>query len=153
MTKDELIAKGFVEQPGGNWVKLSTVPDFHHIEISKQDAEFLPASAFPMRSNRIRQNPKPLMNKLETEFLETQLKTMYSTPISIQAITFRLANGLRYTPDFVSLSDLKAWEVKGAWVDGDSFPKLKMAAAVYPEIVWLLVWKKNGVWRGQRVLP
>jgi len=40
MTKDELIAKGFVEQPGGNWVKLSTVPDFHHIEISKQDAEF-----------------------------------------------------------------------------------------------------------------
>jgi hypothetical protein len=50
MTKDELIAKGFVEQPGGNWVKLSTVPDFHHIEISKQDAEFLPASAFPMGS-------------------------------------------------------------------------------------------------------
>ena len=132
-------AKGFAQNEAGEWVKVSSRP----------------LASVPAQSSakRIRQNTKPMMNKLETEFFESQLKTMYSTPISIQAISFRLANGLRYTPDFVSLSNLKAWEVKGAWVDGDSFPKLKMAAAVYPEIVWLLVWKKNGVWREQRVLP
>jgi len=115
-------------------------------------------TAIPTLQNRIRQNSKPLMNKLETEFYNRTWSATESKRVHIQAITFKLANGLRYTPDFVwqdicdSRWQIIAYEVKGAWVDGDSFPKLKMAATVFPEITWLLVWKESGVWKEQRVL-
>lgn len=105
---------------------------------------------------RLRQSSKPLMNKLETEFLE-KLKFDYRAfggmKFIPQSITFKLANGLRYTPDFFSITEKISWEVKGAWVDGDSFPKLKMAASVYPEISWRLVWKKESKWCEQIILP
>lgn len=48
---------------------------------------------------------------------------------------------------------VSAWEVKGKWVDGDSFPKLKMAAFVFPAIAWRLVWKQDGLWQEQLVQP
>lgn len=104
---------------------------------------------------RLHQSSKPLMNKLETEFY-CWLISLGGVPqkgLCIQAITFRLANGLRYTPDFVSvLQRVTAWEVKGKWVDGDSFPKLKMFAATYPEILVKLVWKQDGAWQEQTIL-
>jgi hypothetical protein len=101
----------------------------------------------------MRQSSKPLMNKLEMQF-ERYITALYPNyDIHAQAITFRLANGLRYTPDFVSFYPSIAWEVKGKWVDGDSFPKLKMAAALYPEVVWNLVWLKDGIWQEQKILP
>jgi hypothetical protein len=111
-------------------------------------------------SKRLRQNPKPLMNKLETEWFNRLKIEHPHCRIHAQDKTFRLANGLRYTPDFTAidaddndnLSEM-AWEVKGKWVDGDSFPKLKMAATVWPEVQWTLVWKENGVWKQQRILP
>lgn len=106
---------------------------------------------------RLRQSSKPLMNKLEYQFERMMTDAYPELPLRAQAITFRLANGLRYTPDFVSFSygiGVKAWEVKGKWVDGDSFPKLKMAAALFPEIVWTLAWKgTDGIWQQQIILP
>jgi hypothetical protein len=105
-------------------------------------------------AKRIRQNTKPLMNKLETEYFEhLQVCRSEYTILHIQAVTFKLANGVRYTPDFFIVNPPMAFEVKGKWVDGDSFPKLKMAASVYPEISWRLAWKKDGVWQEQIVLP
>lgn len=48
---------------------------------------------------------------------------------------------------------MTAWEVKGTWVDGDSFPKLKMFASQFPDIRVLLVWKDSeGQWQTQQVL-
>jgi hypothetical protein len=110
-------------------------------------------------AKRLRQDSKPLMNKLETEYLG-YLKTLHPLArIRSQAKTYRLANGLRYTPDFTALIFdgeqiiETAWETKGKWVDGDSFPKLKMAAAVWPEIKFILAWKQDGKWQEQIILP
>ena len=123
-------------------------------QIADQIAPAPVAAPTIANPERIRQSKKPLMNKLETEFFN-HLSSLYPNwAIHAQAMTFRLANGLRYTPDFVCISCLPmvAYEVKGKWVDGDSFPKLKMAASVYPEIEWILAWKVNGQWKDQKVL-
>jgi len=123
----------------------------------------IPSILLPTPPKRLRQTNKPLMNKLEAEFYG-RIKDAYPNypPIRIQAKTYRLANGLRYTPDFTASSwpgdggpaQETAWEVKGPWIDGDSFPKLKMAASVWPEVRWLLVWKDStGQWNEQRILP
>jgi hypothetical protein len=103
---------------------------------------------------RIRQSSKPLMNKLETEFHAELCSRFPDVPIRCQAMTLRLANGLRYTPDFVVFNHwLAAYEVKGPWIDGDSVPKLKMAAAMFPDVGFWLVWKDAGKWQYQQVLP
>lgn len=112
-----------------------------------------------VKTKRIRQSAKPLMNRLEQEYYERLKQNISLDLIHCQAITLKLANGLRYTPDFFVFQDERidsrtnAYEVKGKWVDGDSFPKLKMAAAVYKEVKFYLVWKQDGVWTEQIVLP
>jgi hypothetical protein len=110
----------------------------------------------PMKpaSKRIRQSEKPLMNKLETEWYQRPNEDMRW--MRCQAITFKLANGVRFTPDFVWLcsSDrLRAYEIKGKHAWDDSLVKLKFAATAYPQIEWYLCWKQNGQWQEQRVLP
>ena len=105
------------------------------------------------QSKRIRQDSKPLMNKLETEYANRLLVLHPGINWHPQSVTLRLANGLRYTPDFFSFALCKVVEVKGKWVDGDSFPKLKMAASVYSELSFVLAWKQDGVWKEQNILP
>lgn len=104
---------------------------------------------------RLRQSSKPLMNKLEAEWLE-MLKKLYAPPIRAQALTFRIANGLRFTPDFTYVKSSGhhcADEVKGPHAWDDAKAKLKMAASVYPEWCWRLVWKdKAGQWQTQEIL-
>lgn len=114
------------------------------------------------KPKRLRQSSKPLLNKLETEWFNV-IKDQYPNYPAIrpQAKTYKIANGLRYTPDFtvsswpraVGPATETAWEVKGKWVDGDSFPKLKMAAAAWPEVRFILVWKQDGEWKEQVILP
>lgn len=114
---------------------------------------------------RIRQNAAGL-NRTEAAFLlHLQSNVCPSATIYPQAITLQLANGLRYTPDFVSvtyaftpesiLSEWRAWEVKGFARD-DAVAKLKMAARVFPAITFHLVTKlpkkQGGGWSIQRVL-
>lgn len=78
-----------------------------------------------------------------------------------QGKTYRLANGLRYSPDFTALIPDEncniretAFEVKGKWIDGDSIPKLKMMATTWPEVRLILVWRdKSGQWKQQEILP
>lgn len=101
---------------------------------------------------RLRQSSKPVMNKLETEFREVLRREYPNSLIHEQAITFKLANGLRYTPDvvvflpFCGLVD--AYEVKGFMRD-DAAVKIKVAATAYPHIKWVLAWKENGSWQRQ----
>ncbi len=136
------IPTGYVRQSDGSYARAKS-SQLHSTEKDSVEPE-----------KRIRQSTKPLMNGLETAFYNEFLLGRYPPEkIQIQAITVRLANGLRYTPDFFTLSDLIAWEVKGKWVDGDSFPKLKMAAAVFPEVRWWLAWKTENGWQRQDVLP
>lgn len=123
-------------------------------------AAFEPHSAgliAPARSvvkSRIRQKQSHGMNKLEAAFL-AHLKT--ETPelvkIRFNAVRFELANGLHFKPGFtVGIRD--AYEVKGPWASRDAFPRLKMAARLYPEILWRLATrKKGGSWDVLLILP
>lgn len=109
---------------------------------------------------RIRQRSKPLLNKLENEFL-LKLTPPFDSPgwrIVPQSLRFRLANGLWYKPDFLKVGDdadspIVAYEVKGPHAFRGGFENLKMAASQYPWIKWVVVWKDEGVWQEQVVLP
>lgn len=127
-------------------------------------------SAFPeAKKKRIRQSSKPLMNKLESQWYE-QLKMVFPQEINrirVQAFRVKLASGTWYKPDFFLMRDpgvtvnydfpskdrVIAWEVKGphAFRGGKEF--LKIAAYQYPEIKFVLVWKENGQWVTQEILP
>ena len=118
-----------------------------------------PNSVVPPKK-RLRQSSKPLMNKLETEYLN-HLQSRWDNKFYPQAMTFRLASGLKYTADFFAFdfpwigesSGPTAFEVKGPWFPEHNRAKIKMFATTYPEIRVLLVWLENGVWQSQRILP
>lgn len=103
---------------------------------------------------RLRQSQKRLLNKLETEFGARLCVAFPYATFRAQAKTYRLANGVRYSPDFTAILDgvEHAWEVKGKHAWDDALVKLKVAAAAWPEIVFVLAWKENGEWREQRIL-
>lgn len=105
---------------------------------------------------RLRQNASGL-NKTEAAFFE-HLKNIWPTHAHhAQAITLRLGNGVRYTPDFASFArdsgEIVAHEVKGYMRD-DAAVKIKVAAALYPQIRFRLATKaKGGTWDMQEILP
>ena len=124
------------------------------------------AETRPTAKRRLRQSSKPLLNDLEEAW------AVHLTPVVVssgcrffaQSITFRLASGVRYTPDFFSfdwpaLGEVNrptAWEVKGPQqIQDDAAVKLKVFAAQYPQVRTILVWKEKGslVWQTQRILP
>lgn len=114
----------------------------------------------PPPKKRIRQSSKPLLNKLETEYLN-HLQSRWTNEFYPQAMTFRLASGLKYTADFFAFdfpwtgeaSGPTAFEVKGPWFPEHNRVKIKAFAAAYPEIRVLLVWREKGQWQTQRVNP
>ncbi len=111
---------------------------------------------------RVRQSSKPLMNALETEYSAKLQSDIPNKQFYPQAVTLRLANGVRLTPDFFCFSmtddsgDVfpQAREVKGKHAWEDSLIKLKFAAAQWPEIQFILAWKdSSGQWCQQTILP
>jgi hypothetical protein len=106
---------------------------------------------------RIRQDSKPLLNKLETEWFEVLKVRLPNYRVIPQGVRLKLANGAWYKPDFAMVSHTggitNCWEVKGpkAWRGGFEF--LKIAAHQWPEICFVLVWKRDGKWVEQEVLP
>ena len=105
---------------------------------------------------RIRQNTKPLLNNLESEYPEQVRAYPGFRNVRCQALRFRLANGIWYKPDITCVnmwSQVIAFEVKGPHAFRGGFENLKMAADQYREIEWVLVWKEDGQWTSQQVLP
>lgn len=103
---------------------------------------------------RIRQS-RDKMNALELEWFGI-CKSTYPEDCQIlaQAIRFRLGNGIWYKPDVVAFGKrVYAYEVKGPHAFRGGFENLKVAASLYPWIEWTLVWKENGQWQEQEVLP
>ena len=90
-----------------------------------------------------------LLNKLETEFLGLLRQGPFQS-IEAQSVKFRLGGRTWYTPDFVVVSRPggRVWvfEVKGFMRD-DAAVKLKVAAAMYPWITWVLATKGKLGWR------
>ena len=110
----------------------------------------------PTAKARLRQKAGDGLNKTERAFLG-HLKGLWPVgEVRSQDITLRLANGVRYTPDFVAVAPgdyFHAYEVKGFMRD-DAAVKLKVAATAYPWISFHLVTKrKGGGWDIQAVLP
>lgn len=106
---------------------------------------------------RVRQDSKPLMNKLEAEFYQTIRWDDDICDLNIQAVRFRLGNGIWYKPDFTayhSKTDRQtAWEVKGPHIFRGGIENLKVAASLRKDMDWILVWKESGVWQTQRINP
>lgn len=105
---------------------------------------------------RLRQNPKPLLNQLESEY-KNFLCTCEGIRFEPQAIRFRLGNGIWYKPDFIVLTPLRdflAIEVKGPRAFRGGFENLKVAASLYRWVTFKMVWKgEDGQWETQTILP
>lgn len=109
----------------------------------------------PPAKKRIRQSTKPRSNKLETEFGEVLRGWFPDARIHEQAITLCLANGVKYTVDWVACHNITTYcyEVKGRHAWDDAIVKLKVAAHTFPNWHWHLVWKDVGKWQIQTVEP
>lgn len=107
------------------------------------------------KERRLRQSQRPLLNKLETEWLEVlRRKLGPGANIHCQAWRVRLANGAWFKVDMCAVVGTywTAWECKGPKqmknVDRGMLA-LKCAADRFPEVRWVLVWKQNGQWKEQ----
>lgn len=136
--------------------QLAAVPHPRTVQLQQVPT---PAKLAKKAPSRIRQNAAGL-NKTEQAFYD-YLKSQQDTgvPRSVlppQSITLRLANGCRYTPDFVVVfhfqttkgwivptTDLVAYEVKGFMRD-DAAVKIKVAATSFPWITFYLVTRLPG---------
>lgn len=128
----------------------------------------VPASCLPalasasLPGKRIQQKHGPKLNKTEGAFLDHLRFYFEPKYIYAQAITLQLANGVRYTPDFVvmglnaqnGISKPVAYEVKGLHAWDDSIVKLKVAARSYPYFKFVLVWREGRAapWQTQEIL-
>lgn len=90
-----------------------------------------------IRGRAVRRTPGE-MNKTEREYADTVLEPMMlANEIAMywfEQFTFKMADDLRYTPDFVvqrSDGHLECHEVKGFWEE-DARIKIRMAAQLFP---------------------
>jgi hypothetical protein len=103
-------------------------------------------------SKRIRQ-PKPVkLNATETRALEWLRGRYPGATIHVHAKIYVLALGVKYTPEFTAHVDGRetAWEVKGKHIWDDAVVKIKMAARVFNDTKWVLIWEDGG-WMEQVV--
>jgi hypothetical protein len=95
------------------------------------------------------------LNKTEKAFLNLLRHGSKSIWIGIQAITLKLGDDCRYTPDFFALhqdGSLHAIEVKGFWRD-DARVKIKVAARMYSFIQFTAAQYKNKAWHYEEIKP
>jgi hypothetical protein len=111
----------------------------------------------------VRQSSKG-MNKTEARFLD-HLNQQAFRYIEFEGLTFRLANGSVFTPDFICWDEATmrpfCYDVKGTWkgnkghAEDDAKVKIKVAASKYPWVNFYLAWwdTKDLRWNLQHVLP
>lgn len=94
------------------------------------------------------------MNKTEAAFHRYLVEQRLFTWIYPQSVTLLLANGVRYTPDFVCSNgqEFVAYETKGFMRD-DASVKIKCAATMFPWISFHLVTRKKTQWQIQKIMP
>lgn len=102
---------------------------------------------------RIRQSQKPRCNKLETEFGAILRVEYPGRRIYDQSFRVEMANGTWFKVDWWIPAESIAFECKGPRAFRGGFENLKRAASSYPDITWVLVWKKEGRWFRQTMIP
>lgn len=108
----------------------------------------------------IRQGAKP-MNKTEARFQRDWLDVWKHEGAILEYffedVTLRLANGVRYTPDFAAYNASGGsdyYEIKGGGpIQDDSIVKIKCAAAKFTRHQFYLCQWKQGQWIIQKVEP
>lgn len=102
---------------------------------------------------RMRQDRGPKLNKTEAAF--AAFKRL--GPDARESLTFRIGNGVRYTPDFcvfLPSGAIVAYEVKGEHMWDDAAVKLKVAASLFPLVEFWLATpadRTKATWKIERV--
>ena len=91
------------------------------------------------------------MNRTEREYsfiLESRKRAGEIVDYRFEAITLKLANNTRYTPDFYVLFEdrIELHEVKGGFWRDDARVKIKVAAAMFPEFAFIAALNKKKQW-------
>lgn len=106
------------------------------------------------RPNLKASNDESKLNKTETAWL-AELRIRNPKFLGIQAMTFKLGDDCRYSPDFICITqddELIAYEVKGFFRD-DAKVKIKVAARMFSWIKFVLVFKVKNGWELKDVPP
>lgn len=149
----KIVKDGRLIEPGSACRKLN--PHLFAAGGSCEAEAMTTTPAVTKPSRRIRQDSKPLMNKLEADF-KSHYEKMTGYELTPQALRFRLGNGIWYKPDFVIFCRdgmTRAFEVKGPHAFRGGFENLKVAAGLYKDVNWVLAWKEGNEWKTQYVLP
>ena len=100
----------------------------------------------------------PFRSKLEAQFaqqLESDVRAGIIGNFWYEPVSFKLAAGKRYRPDFMVLTDdgIAFYEIKGNWVKNkrDGLTHLKWAAQLYPIFSWVLVYRQQHEWTCEKV--
>lgn len=147
MTREQLIADGWVETSPGSWRKGSTWKSTPTLPPPWEDKP---------KEKRFRQDSKPLLNGLEQEWFNYFQRISPDIKLRPQAKRYRLGNGKWYKPDFTGHIGPRemAWEVKGKKSFRDAMDTIKWAAHEWPEVTFTMVWKdESGRWQEQIALP
>lgn len=105
-------------------------------------------------------NPFARMNKTEArraQELDAKLKTGAIRFWKYESVTLKLADGCRYTPDFMVIEndgEVVFEETKGRWRD-DALVKIKVVAAQYPHFTFRAFQrdKNTGGWKVKDFTP
>ncbi len=159
MNADELRQR--LPQASEDFIRRNTTPPPPPPNLNRVVAAGAP-------KKRLRQQQGDGLNATERAFGLHVHSQHHGSAILPQSITLKLANGVRYTPDYFAVEVvadhtcdrdchiIHAYEVKGFMRD-DAAVKLKIAARVYPWIKFHLVTKKKkkdgGGWNIQEILP
>lgn len=123
----------------------------------------LPVANAGKTQQAIRQRQGSGLNKTETAFLEHIQKSLPLAKVRPHGLTFLIANGVRYTPDFIldlgggaiTAYEVKAMRGKRVHVEDDASVKTKCIAKEWPSITFILAWfdKSKHAWQFQTVNP
>ena len=106
--------------------------------------------------------PTSRMNKgesLYSAFLFRRMKAGEVRSFQFEGDTFLLAHLCRYTPDFrviladstVEYHECKGKKGKSYYAHEDARIKIKVAATLYPQFTFCVVWLDNGTWKRKDV--
>ena len=133
--------------------------DNPQVECAKSKGKPLCEAFAAEAGKRVRQSAKPLLNKLEAEWFEVLKQSLpKGTKIHAQEWRVKISNGAWFKVDFCAFVDGKwtAWECKGPKTGKNvdrGLLALKCACSAFSEVSWKLIWKENGRWQEQNLLP
>jgi hypothetical protein len=133
---------------GGRGVRcsLQDLPPHLQKQAAAQLGLAAPASA-PVVAAPARRGPSKTEMEYERRFLA-------GAGARFEGVSFRMANGHRYTPDWVvcAAGRLTCHEVKGGFRLG-SYQRARLAfdqaKVEFPDVTWVWAEKRNGEWRVQ----